>query len=697
MTDMKLTVDFETRSPVDLKKSGAYKYAEHPETTVLCFALKMDNAPPVIWTPAWVQALGGPEGITDNELFRLLKDADEIEAHNAGFERVIWDGVCTPRFGWPQLQVKKLFCSAAKAAMCGLPRSLEQASVALGLPVHKDAAGYKLMLKMCKPRPATKLHPELRWHETPEQFTQLINYCLQDVEVEYALSQALPDLSRKERQVWLMDMEINTRGVQVDVDTARLMLGGIDDHTHRLLAKTRDITGGAVHSPRQIAASLAWLADQGVQMECLDKAAVTQTLASPNLTGPAREFLEIRQSLGRSSTTKYETLLRCACADGRMRGTILYHGASTGRFSGRLFQPQNLPRGSFADTDRCIEAIQDHGFDIAELLWGDAMDVAATCIRGMIVAAPGHRLMVADYSSIEARVLAWVAGEEEVLRAFEDGLDLYKVAASSIFGVPYEQITKSQRQVGKTSILALGYAGGIGAYAAMAKNYGIDLETLPAFIFPTASSDEREKSLQRAVDYVERHQGSMSLDAAVACDIIKAKWRAANPRVVAFWYGVSDAASDAVALPGEVFSFRNISFKADPRFLRCKLPSGRFLYYPKAEIRPVTTPWGDTRHMVTHHGVHATTGKWVRFALTGGRLTENIVQAISRDILVEAMLRLERAGYPVVMHVHDEIVAEVPEGFGTLDGFVEIMAQPPAWAGGCPIGAEGWVGKRYRK
>lgn len=705
---MKLTIDFESRSTVDLKKCGVHVYARHPTTEVLCCAVKEDDKDPFVWVPhdirMWVltaacKTWAGSfcEEDETERLFNLLENAEEIEAHNAGFEIEMWDQICTPKHGWPKIDVSRIFCSAAKAAVCGLPRALDAACAALNLGVRKDKAGYALMLKMCKPLPRTKKHPELRWAEAPEQFEALFSYCAQDVEAEYALSQKLPPLSEMERRVWLADLAINRRGIRVDVGMTTRIIEGVEEHTQGLLDQTERVTGGEVSSPKKIAASLRWLKSRGVDMPCLDKAAVAEALAREDLPEDAREFLLIRKSLGKSSTSKYEALLRATCPDNRIRGTLLYHAASTGRWGGKLFQPQNLPRGLFSDTERCIDAIKRHGFGLVDALWGDRMDVASTCVRGMLVASPGHRLIAQDYSSVEARGLAFLAGQQSVLDAFSSGLDLYKVEAAGTFGVPYEEVTKAQRQVGKTQVLALGYAGGIGAFAAMAKNYGIDLETLPPLVFPMASPDEFEKSRKLAVAFVAKSPGAMSLDAAIACDIIKAKWRENNRQSVAMWYGLAAAASDAVASPGETGAYRDIAFRVGSDFLRCRLPSGRLLYYPFPEIRGVETPWGDVKPMVTHMGVDSASGKWMRFVLTGGRLTENVVQAWCRDLLAEAILRLEAAGYPVVLHVHDEIVGDVPNGFGSTKRFGEIMAEAPAWAAGCPIAADGWEGQRYHK
>jgi DNA polymerase len=285
---------------------------------------------------------------------------------------------------------------------------------------------------------------------------------------------------------------------------------------------------------------------------------------------------------------------------------------------------------------------------------------------------------------------------------FRAGRDLYKVEAAGTFGCGYEEVSKAQRQVGKVEILSLGYGGGIAAFAAMAGNYGIDLETLPALVFPGANSDEREQALRTAAGFLQRNPAAMSTDAAMACDIIKQKWRAKNTRIVRFWAALGEAASSAVESPGKVFSYRKVSFRTwkDPvgnNYLVCRLPSGRYLYYFGPKIRAMKTPWGDLKDVLTYHGVDGVTRRWVIQKAPGFLLCENIVQAACRDLLADAMVRVEAAGYPVVLHVHDELVSEVDEDFGSLEAYEKLMAASPEWARGLPVQAVGWRGKRYRK
>jgi DNA polymerase len=725
---MRLTLDYETRSPCDLKKCGEWVYAEHPYTEIMCCAVKVGDEKPMIWLPEsmlkkiWAPGIGTPIPVlSDAELFALLQQADEIEAHNAGFERAMWSWCATRKYGWPEPDPKKFRCSLAKCAYHALPRSLDQAAKSLELPLQKDMAGNKLMLKMCKPRkPLKKEIAELvsagcrvlpdgavlpaigkayyLWHEKPEDIVRLCEYCLQDVETEHAVSKALPDLTASELAVWQLDQEINARGIQIDQASVEKFISEIGKFEQTLLAETKALTNGAVGSPKQIEASLKWLALMGLGLPDLTKNTVAEALGQPDLPPQVRRFLEIRKQLGRASTAKYDALRRAASSDGRIRGTMRYHGAATGRFSGRIFQPQNLPRGVFSDSELCINTLHEYGFGPwFEALYEDFLGAASTCIRGMLIAKPGHDLISADFSSIEARVNAWIAGEQAVLQAFLDKQDLYKVAAAQIFNVDYLLVDKNQRQTGKCSELALGYGGGIGAYAAMASNYQVDLEALPTFVFPIAPEDVMGRARGTAETYCKKNPDGMSYDAATACDIIKQLWRQKRPNIVALWAGLEEACGNAVISPGKVWAYRGVKYLSDGQFLRCKLPSGRCLHYYKPSVKEKETPWGQKKQVVCFWGLDSMTGKFLPQHLYGGLLCENAVQATSRDILTEALLRLEAQGYPPVIHVHDEAVSEVPVGFGSVEEYETIMAQTPAWAVGCPIAAEGWRGPRYKK
>lgn len=417
-----------------------------------------------------------------------------------------------------------------------------------------------------------------------------------------------------------------------------------------------------------------------------------------------RQLLEIRQQLGKSSTAKYQPMLNMLRRDGRVGGVFLYHGAGTGRWSGKGIQPQNLPsRGLPIKADEVPVAIEAAQAGCLDLCYKHPMEVASACIRGMLWAAPAHRFLCADYNAIEGRVLAWVAQDPEGLDPYFEGKDPYKVVASWMFDKPYDQVTKDERTAGKPGDLGLGYGGGIGAFNKMAQVYRVDYDKLAHAMIPKATDEERIKAKESATTWLCNHPGEMQFDHAVAADLAKQKWRGKRGATVSFWRGVEDAAIQAVEEPGVVFKYLGVAFKCDGRFLKLRLPSKRLLYYCDPSIEMRRMPWKDKsgapveKPVVCFMGVHSMTKKWGKASLYGGLITENICQAIARDILAEAILRLEAAGYPVVLHVHDEIVCEVPWGYGSLQELTDIMCSLPSWASGLPLKANGWEGQRYKK
>lgn len=668
----KLTIDFETRSAAPLKKCGAAAYAAHPSTEVICLALKPEGYEPVIWfAPPFDAAIPHlPAGcqVTAQRVWMLMQEADIIEAHNAQFEYFIWKYVMY-RYGFNMFDSSKLRCSAAKAAMFGLPRDLAGACAALGVPQQKDIEGSKLMLRLCKPRAAHKdeklndpdWEHKLYWHGTPEEFAREGRYCMQDVRAEESLSNALPDLPEYEQKVWQWDLEVNDRGIRIDVPSVESIVGCIDEHSAKLKRDFSRITG--LQSPTQRDATLQHLLALGVQMDGLTKDAVEHALATTE-NETAKEILSIRQSLSKSSTAKYQAFQNSVCPDARVRGALMYHGAGTGRWSGRLIQPQNFPRGAFSEVDFCVDLFAHGDLEDVQLWFGDPMVAASTCLRGMIIPEDGMDFVCADYSSIEGRVLAWLAGETSALSVYRSGRDPYKVNASAIYSVAYEDVTKPQRQVGKVAELALGYQGSVGAFNQMAVNYGVRLP-----------DDEVKKIVE--------------------------SWREVHPETVRLWRELEFACTQAVTNPGSTFVYRTARFVVrtihGTPFLAMRLPSGRCLWYCRPRMALKTMPWGEQKAVVAFDGVDSKTRKWGIQYLYGGLLAENLTQATARDLLVNGMLNAERHDYQIVMHVHDEAVAEIKEGRGSVGEFEALLCELPAWADGLPIKAEGWRGKRYKK
>lgn len=657
-----LHIDFETRSCADLKKFGAARYAQDPTTEVICLALKWQGQEPVLWYSPNFRS--GVQSVSDETVKRMVTEAEAISGHNVSFEFFIWKYVM-PRYGFAMFDARKLRCSLAKAAMYGLPRSLEQACEAIGVAQQKDKEGSRLMLRLCKPRRALKAdmmndpdwETRTYWYGSPEDFARLGAYCMQDVRAEEALSSCLPDLPETEQRVWQLDLAINDRGVRVDAEAAQAVLDCIGAHSEKLTKEFARMTGLA--SPSQRDATLRCLLALGVQMEGLRAKDVEEALATTE-NKMAKRILEIRQSLSKTSTAKYTTLLGAKMLDDRLRGMFMYHGAGTGRWTGRIVQLQNLPRGSFSDVDWAIDLFRNHDLEMLSMFYGDIPPAAATCLRGMLIPAEGKDFICADYSSIEGRVLAWLAGEESALNVYRAGHDPYKVAASAIYHVAYDDVQKKQRQIGKVAELALGYQGSVNAFNAMAVNYGV---TLP-------EDEVRE---------------------------IVAKWRDSRPVTVQFWRNLERACTRAVEKTGSVWDCGKIRFKVSDGFLKMRLPSGRVLWYARPRIALKEMSWGEQKAVVAFDGVDSKTRKWGQQYLYGGLLAENATQATARDLLVNGMFAVESAGYPIVLHVHDELVAEVPEGFGSVEEFERLMCTLPEWGKTIPVKAEGWRGKRYKK
>lgn len=672
-----LHIDFETRSAVDLKKTGAYVYAEDPSTDIWCAAFALGDEPVRVWRP------GDP---VPADVAAHVLDGGVVAAHNAAFERVIWHHILGPRYGWPEPVVEQWCCTMVMAYALALPGALEDAAPAAGLDIAKDSAGRRLMLQMAKPR---KLDP-LTWWDTPDKVERLLAYCVQDVEVERALMARLRPLKESELALWHLDQHINDRGVYVDVplcEAAKKVVAATGDRLDREMA---EVTGFAVTACSNRNQLITWVREKGVETESIAKDALEELLAS-DLPADVRRALELRREAAKASVAKIEALLRGMSPDGRARGLLQFHAASTGRWAGRRFQPQNIKRPELEDVDEAIDLLMAGDADLIEMVYGAPLSVVGDCLRGMIAAPPGRKIVAADYANIEGRVLAWLAGETwkmDAFRAYDtflldehgnripdpkkageflrEGPDLYKVAYGRSYGMKPDEVTKPQRQIGKVMELALGYQGGVGAFKTMGVNYGVDLP------------DEE----------VEQ---------------IRDQWRGAHPAIKQFWWDLEAAAIKAVMEPGSTQWVNDIVFRVAGSFLFMRLPSKRFLAYAYPEIQPKQMPWTDDdgrpvwKDSLSYMGVNSYTRKWERCFAYGGLLAENATQAVARDILADAMPRLESAGYEVILTVHDEIVCEVPEDFGSVEEMVEIMTMLPEWAAGCPIAAEGWQGRRYRK
>ena len=685
-------VDFESRSYLNLLNVGAWAYAQHYTTEILYLGWKIGVKRGLWYGPVLCRILGMPEMPFPQEVIDHVEAGGTFEAHNVQFERAIWKYILHDQMGIPM--PKKWRDTLASCAYRSIPLALEKAGMALKLPILKDPRGKYLIQKLCQPKWGTKAEPDRIYIEDHDLLLELGEYCNSDVDAEELLGETVGPLPTPEHRLWVLDQIINQRGVKFDVDAVQGGLGIIGAYTGKLHEELSEMTEGAITTANQRDRIIKWLSDQNVFIPDLTKDSVEVFLENKSVTGPPRRMIEIRQTLARSSTKKLQKMLDTMNDDERIRGMLQYHGAGTGRWAGRLVQPQNFPRGSleayamaiFGDDSikslaatmvMLIDIIKKGNTDpegaIAELIFmfGDPMEAIATSLRGMMIAEEDKQFMVSDFSAIEAVVTAWVAGEQWKLDAFQqiqDGFgyegspDIYCATASKIFRRPVTKADKAGRQIGKVCELAFGYQGGVGAWRNFDKSDTYD-------------------------------------DAEV--DNFKRDWRESHPMTVNLWHGLEGAALHCVKTHKPT-RYRSIAFEMVKDkagwWLTIILPNGRRLWYYDPIIQQKMTPWGDMADSLTYMGRdNKKGGSWGRVSTYGGMLTENVVQAISRDIMAEAMIRVEHLGYLILLTIHDEIISEVDKGFGSLDEFNRTMSEVPVWNQGCPVGVAGWEGTRYMK
>lgn len=635
---MVVSIDFETRSAVDLRKTGVYKYAADPSTDIWCMAYKAPWSDDVlVWMP-------GDE--RDTYLEDWIMAGGLLSAWNANFERTIWNEIMVGRYQWPRTNIKQWRCTMAQASAMGLPRALGQAAAVLGVEEQKDKTGAALMLRMARPR-KVNADGSYTWWDTKDKLDALIAYCRQDVRTELSVAEVLNEMPDAERRLYQLDQRINDRGVALDVDLVNRVKALAENARVEIDAEIQRLTKGQVKAATNAMELTAWLNAHGIQAKSVDKQTVGRLLSFDRMHPVIREVLKLRQNGAKSSTAKYDAMLHAVNADGRMRGLLVYHGAATGRWSGRLVQPQNFPRPQ-KKQDELDEIIAKLKAEEDVSAHGAGTVLASDLLRSMLVADEGHRLMFADYSAIEARVLAWVAGQRDLVETFKNGGDVYKDMASAIYSVNVESVTDKQRQVGKMAILGCGYGMGGKRFAEQCATMGINV-----------AEDEAKR--------------------------IVSVYREKNNRIAQYWRDVENDFVEMVKGAGRVGTVPLL------------LPSGRSLTYHNPRIIQRETPWGAMRDTAQVDTLNSVTRQWVSQIIWGGLLTENVVQATARDMMATAMMALEVKGYNVILSVHDEIICEVPDNFGSLDEMIDIMTRVPAWAEGCPINAEGKEGKRYRK
>lgn len=685
MTDnTKLSIDFETRSALDLKEVGLHNYARHPTTDAWCMAYSFGVGEPRLVEPlCFPRVAPSPH----DEMLEFVQRGGRVVAHNAAFELAIWNNIMVPRYGWPELKPEQTDCTMARGYAMGLPGALEEIALALGLHVLKDAEGRSLMLRMARPR--SRPGQPLVWWDEPEKLQRLYEYCKQDVRVEIEVDKRVMPLSATERRVWLLDYKINNRGVQLDIPSvtaAARMADAMKVEYDRQMAAA---TGGAVTSCGALAALKEWLGTKGVKVDSLAKQALIDLLdkladSTNPLAAEVRHVLTIRQEAGKASAAKFHKMAAMAGADGRLRNMYQYHGAATGRWAGRAVQTHNLVRDM--PKPKAVEAIlqlvREGNHDAIDAIFGPPLTAMSRCTRSLFVAPKGKLLVAGDFSNVEGRGQAWFAGEQWKLDAFVaadngTGPGLYELAYSRMFNVPVESVLNpsEERQVGKVCELAFGYQGGVGSFHVMAKNYGV--------VVPDAKANE-----------------------------FKLAWRAAHPCITNVWYEIQRAAIAAVRNPGNSytagFTGRHATFKVVGSFLWCLLPSGRALCYPypkllENEYGPMLTymtqPSPDDLKKFKVIADQANGPKWVRVGTYGGSLFNNIIQGMCRDILAQLMLALDDAGASIVMHTHDDEAMEVDvaKAAGARDALERMMRTSPAWAKGLPLFAKPAIMERYGK
>ena len=642
-------IDIETYSSNDLKSCGVYKYVEAPDFTILLFAYSVDRGPVTCCDFAQGETL--PENVVE-----ALRDPGVVKtAFNAAFERV-----CISRyFGWPLMDPAQWRCTMVRAARMGLPLSLGQCGEVLRLADGKMKEGAALIRYFSVPNRGKRHLPA----DAPDRWEVFKKYCIRDVEVEQAILAKVRrlEIPAFDEELYTVDQRINDRGVMIDAQMVANAARFDDDYKAELLKEAQQISGMEnPNSPAQIKQYIHQAT--GLPIQSLNKKELDDIEKQLKYWPKPRRVLEIRREMGKTSNKKYPAMLQCVCQDGRIHGLLQFCGAArTGRWAGRLVQIQNLPQNHLQDLDYARQLVKAGDLADFELNYSNPTQVLSELIRTAFIAKPGCTFHVCDFSAIEARVIAWIAGENWVLDVFRKGGDIYCATASQMFGVPVEKhgANAELRQKGKIAVLALGYGGGIGA-----------LENMGGSKMGLTEREEKE---------------------------IIQKWRDANPRIVKFWATVEAAAIKALKTGESTTIHRGIEVAKRWGMLTITLPSGRIVCYPRARIG---TEYGDSwrgdHEIIEYEGLNQTTKKWEAIRTYGGKLTENIVQSVARDILGIVILRAEAAGLKIVFHIHDEIIVEAEPG-QTLEDVTAIFSQPIDWCKDLPLKGAGYTTPYYLK
>ncbi len=700
MAEPRLVLDFEAYSEVDITKVGSAVYSEHPSTEILCLSWKFKpSGLRGLWTPG----MPFPQPVIDH-----VNQKGLCEAHNVSTEFYMWlNKLYRAKEVWtygrkyplpPIPMPTRWVDTVASCAYRALPLGLDKVGLVLDLATQKDQRGKYLIQKLSKPRKPTKKDPSTRL-EDYGLLEEMYAYCDRDVDSEELLGDTIGDLPKAEYMVWLLDQKINGRGVLVDEAAVRAAIHIRDHVVGNMATELVEITDGQVETGKQVAKIREWLSAHGYGLPDLKEETVSRAVKDLEKViklrpekeeelGPCKRVLEIRQVLANSSSSKLDKFNITVCADGRTRGLLQYHGAGTGRWSGRLVQPQNFPRGSVKnawykdkktgemkeklDEELLIEHIKTRNPGLLEIVYGNPLDAISTALRSMFMAAPGKTFRVADFSAIEARGTMWLAKQKDALKVFAEydkgiGPDIYCAMAEHLYD---RAISKDddpeERQLGKVTILGCGYQMG------------------PARLQQQAEDDYGIKLTEDQAEW------------------LVGTYRETYDRVPALWRGLENACFGAVE-DEKRYDYSYVSYEitedAAGKWLVCILPNGRKLWYYNPKIIETLTSWGAKKWAVSYEGRdNKRGGSWQRVTTYGGMQTENVVQALSRDVMVEAMFRVEKAGYPIVMTVHDEVIAETDLSFGSTKEFEKLLKGPnPVWAAGFPMNAEGWSGQRYKK
>lgn len=650
----KLNIDIETFSSVDIKNSGLYAYAEAPDFTILLFAYSVDGQPVKI-----IDLAQGEE--IPSEIISALQDQNvEKRAYNAAFEWYCLNsyGVKTPVNQWR--------CTMAQGMYAGYPAGLGAIGAALKLPGDKKklATGRSLIKTFCVPRKPTKTDSRERIlpHHEPEKWELFKEYCKQDVVTEMAVAKKLENfqLPPFEQELWVLDVLTNSRGINVDKDLISNAINMAATINAEQIEEAKDLSG--LDNPNSVSQFKKYLEGElNTELDSLDKGVVANLLTEVTDEKITR-LLELKQEFSKTSIKKYEAMERAECSDGRVRGVMQYYGARTGRWAGKLVQVQNLPRNYLETLNLARETVIKGDIDFLRLIYSNIPDTLSQLIRTAFIPSDGHTFLIADYSAIEARVIAWLAGEQWRLKVFADGKDIYCSSASQMFGVPVEKhgVNGHLRQKGKIAELALGYGGSVGALKAMgALDMGLSEEELPDMV---------------------------------------ARWRGSNKAIVGLWYAIENAALEVLHtgkpqyMQYGISMAREVDFINGLDYLTIQLPSTRKLYYPNPHLG--TNRFGS--ESIMYMGIDQTSKKWAKLETYGGKLTENIIQAIARDCLARTLRRLEEKGYRVAMHIHDEVVVDAPIGT-PLEAITDLMAEPIPWAPGLLLKGDGFESSYYKK